>query len=193
MIDEKSVSAELLASLSARLETLEARVEGELKDIREQLPDNRLSMIVFSGDLDKMLAAFIIATGAASMGLEVSMFFTFWGLGALKRQRSFDDKNLAEKLMALMTPGSSQELLPSKLAFFGAGSLMLRQMMKDKQIASLEELIELARELGVRFTACEMSMDVMGVKPEELMDGCELGGVASFLGDATRSKLSMFV
>jgi peroxiredoxin family protein len=185
--------ADLLTSLVQRVNALEGHVHTELADIRGQLPENRASVIVFSGDLDKTLAAFIIATGAASMGMEVSMFFTFWGLSALKEKRTFEGKNLAEKMMALMTPRSSQELAPSKMAFLGAGSVMLRHMMKDKEVASLEELMAMARELGVRVIACEMSMEVMGVKAEELQAGCELGGVATFLADASRSKVSLFI
>ncbi|MFN3429493.1 MAG: DsrE/DsrF/DrsH-like family protein [Candidatus Sericytochromatia bacterium] len=185
--------AAMLATFEARLSTLEAKVDTEVAAIKEQLPEDKASIIVFSGDLDKTLAAFIIATGAATMGLEVSMFFTFWGLSAIKRQRLTDGKSLPERMMALMTPASSLDMAPSKMAFFGAGSVMLRQMMKDKEVASLEEMIELARELGVKIVACEMSMDVMGVKQDELMPDVQLGGVATFLADATKSRVSLFI
>lgn len=185
--------AAMLQAFEARLSNLEAKVDTEVAAIKEQLPEDKASIIVFSGDLDKTLAAFIIATGAATMGLEVSMFFTFWGLSAIKQQRLTDGKSLPERMMALMTPASSLEMTPSKMAFFGAGSVMLRQMMKDKDVASLEELIELARELGVKIVACEMSMDVMGVKADELMSDVQLGGVATFLADATKSRVSLFI
>lgn len=184
---------QMFAALEQRVSDLEGRVDTELSDIKEQLPDNRLSMVVFSGDLDKTLAAFIIATGAASMGMEVSMFFTFWGLSAVKERRSFEGKNLMETMMALMTPGSSKELAPSKMAFFGAGSVMLRQMMQQKEVTSLEEMIGLAKELGVKIIACEMSMDVMGIRQEELHTECQLGGVAAFLADASKSKATLFI
>ena len=190
--DAESVGA-LFASMEARLTQVETRLDTELAEIKDQLPDNRLSMVVFSGDLDKTLAAFIIATGAAAMGMEVSMFFTFWGLSAIKAHRSVTGKSLPEAMMAVMTAGSSKELSPSKMAYFGAGSLMLRQMMKDKDVQSLEELIVLAKELGVRIVACDMSMDVMGVRQDELMPGVDLGGVATFLGDAAKSKVSLFI
>lgn len=183
----------LFQAFEGRLSALEHKVDAEVAAIKEQLPEDKASIIVFSGDLDKTLAAFIIATGAATMGLEVSMFFTFWGLGAIKKQRSLDGKSLPELMMALMTPSSSKDLSPSKMAFFGAGSVMLRQMMKDKQVASLEELIELARELGVRIVACEMSMDVMGIRADELAPDVQLGGVATFLADATKSRVSLFI
>jgi peroxiredoxin family protein len=185
--------AAMLATFESRLSNLEAKVDTEVAAIKEQLPEDKASIIVFSGDLDKTLAAFIIATGAATMGLSVSMFFTFWGLSAIKKQRLTDGKSLPERMMALMTPASSLEMAPSKMAFFGAGSVMLRQMMKDKEVASLEELIELARELGVSIVACEMSMDVMGIRPDELMPDVQLGGVATFLADATKSRVSLFI
>lgn len=199
MIEDKPVAldaagvAALLATMEARLSGVEQRLDAEIAEIKDQLPDNRVSIIVFSGDLDKTLAAFIIATGAAAMGMEVSMFFTFWGLSAIKERRSTAGKSLPEALMALMTPGSSKDLSPSKMAFFGAGSLMLRQMMKDKDVQSLEDMIALAKDLGVRIVACDMSMDVMGVRHDELMAGCDLGGVATYLADAARSKVSLFI
>ena len=185
--------AAMRQTFEERLSNLEQKVDIEVAAIKEALPEDKASIIVFSGDLDKTLAAFIIATGAATMGLEVSMFFTFWGLSAIKRQRLTDGKSLPERMMALMTPASSLEMAPSKMAFFGAGSVMLRQMMKDKDVASLEEMIELARELGVKVVACEMSMDVMGIRHDELMSDVQLGGVASFLADAAKSRVSLFI
>lgn len=185
--------AAMLQTFEDRLTNLEQKVDSEVAAIKEQLPEDKASIIVFSGDLDKTLAAFIIATGAATMGLEVTMFFTFWGLSAIKKQRMTEGKSLPERMMALMTPASSLEMAPSKMAFFGAGSVMLRQMMKDKEVASLEEMIALARELGVNIVACEMSMDVMGVKHEEMMPDVKLGGVATFLAEATKSRVSLFI
>ena len=190
--DAASMGA-LLATLESRLTQVETRLDTEIAAIKEELPDNRVSLIVFSGDLDKTLASFIIATGAAAMGMEVSMFFTFWGLSAIKQNRSVSGKSLPEMMMALMTAGSSKELSPSKMAFFGAGSVMLRQMMKDKDVQSLEDMMALAKELGVRIVACEMSMDVMGVREDELMPGCDLGGVATYLADASKSKVTLFI
>lgn len=179
----------LVLALSQRVSELEQRADA----IEERLPKDKLSMVVFSGDLDKVLASFVISTGAAAMGLEVSMFFTFWGLNAVRVKKDYSGKELKEAMMAMMSPGNTRDLQPSKLAFFGAGSVMLRQMMKEKDIASLEELIELAVESGVRLTACGMSMDVMGVKEEELRPGTEVGGVAMFIGDASESKATLFI
>jgi peroxiredoxin family protein len=183
-------------ALPARLAELEARLsalEAAQKEIRADLPDDRVSLVVFSGDLDKTLAGFVIATGAAAVGMEVSMFFTFWGLSALKKGRRLRGKGLLEKAFGLLTPDSSRALGLSQMNFAGIGAQLMRKMMRDKGIASLEELIEMARGLGVRFVACQMSMDVMGVTQAELVDGLEVGGVATFLGDAARSRVSLFI
>ena len=174
--------AERLAELEKRVSTLE-----------QQTPEDRVTIIVFSGYLDRVLAAFIIATGAAAMGQQVSMFFTFWGLSVLKKGTKFDGKSLFQKMMAMMSPGSSQGLPVSKMNYFGVGAKMLRSMMKDKNVSSLEDLILLAREMGVRLIACEMSRDVMGIKESELVGGLECGGVATFLGDALKSRASLFI
>ena len=124
-------------AIDARLATLEAR----LTELEEQQPEDRVAMVVFSGELDRVLAAFIIATGAAALGQEVSMFFTFWGLNALKKRSDLQGKAFFEKLMAAMSPGSSQSLPVSKMNYFGIGAKMLRKMMQDKNVSSLEELM----------------------------------------------------
>jgi peroxiredoxin family protein len=186
---EKDPLHERITQLETRLATL----EQAQKDLRGELPDNRVSLVVFSGDLDKVLAGFVIATGAAAVGMEVSMFFTFWGLSALKKGRRFRGKNLLEKAFALLTPGGSQSLGLSQRNFAGVGARLMRKMMRGKGVASLEELMQTARDLGVRFVACQMSMDVMGITQDELLDGVEVGGVATFLGDAARSKAALFI
>jgi len=174
--------------LTARVTELEKRLAS-----LEERTEDRVTMVVFSGDLDRVLAAFIIATGAAAMGQQASMFFTFWGLGVVKKQASFDGKTVLQKMMAMMSPTSSQALPVSKMNYFGVGAKMLRAMMKQKNVSSLEDLIALAREMGVRMIACEMSRDVMGIKESELMPGLECGGVATFLGDALTSRASLFI
>ena len=182
----KSLSAE---SLAERLTALETRLEA----LEESQPEDKVALVVFSGDLDKVLAAFVIATGAAALGQEVSMFFTFWGLSVLKKKSSLADKNVFEKAMAVMSPGSSEELPVSQMNYFGVGAKMLRKMMKDKKVSSLEEMIAMAKEMDVKLLACEMSRDVMGVSDEELMDGLEPAGVASFLGESLRSRTNLFI
>lgn len=189
-ITQPQITSEIAnADLVSRVEDLEKR----LKALEQQAAEDRVTIIVFSGDLDRVLASFIIATGAAAMGQQVSMFFTFWGLSALKKDTELAGKSVFQKMMALMSPGSSQGLPVSKMNYFGVGAKMLRSMMKDKNVSSLEDLIALARELGVRMIACEMSRDVMGINESELMGGLECGGVATFLGDALKSRASLFI
>ena len=121
------------------------------------------------------------------------MFFTFWGLSVLKKESSLKGKNLFEAMMSVMSPGSTRELPVSKMNYFGVGAKMLRKMMADKNVSSLEEMIETAREMGVKMTACEMSRDVMGIQDDELIQGFESGGAASFLAESLRSRTNLFI
>jgi len=176
---------------SVRIEELERRVA----ELSERVPEDRATIVMFSGDLDKVLAGFLIAAGAATAGLETSIFFTFWGLSALKKAeaRAAGTRNIKEKMFAMMTPSGSAALGVSRMNFMGIGASMMRSMMKDKGIASLEELMDVARELGVRFIACTMTMDIMAVSKEELVDGLEYGGVATYMADAARSRVTLFI
>jgi peroxiredoxin family protein len=178
-------------ALAMRVEQL----EKELEELKARMPEDRATIVVFSGDLDKVLASFVIATGAAAAGLETSMFFTFWGLCALKKEATSaaTARTLKEKMFAMMTPSGSKTLGVSRMNFFGVGAIMLRSMMKEKGIASLEELMEIAKDLGVKIIACTMSMDAMGVSKDELIDNLEYGGVATYMADASRSKVTLFV
>lgn len=179
-------------SLLDRIAALEARVAA-LEAHPSQGIEDRLAMVVFSGDLDKAIAAFIIATGAASMGLEVSMFFTFWGLSAVKKQKVFSGKSLLEQGFTAMLPGKLGEMGLSQMNFFGAGAQIIRGLMQKHEVSSPEELFGLARELGVRMVVCDMSRELLGIKDEELVDGLETGGVATFLGDAARARVTLFI
>ena len=166
---------------------------GTLAGKHIQLGDDK-TFIVFSGDLDKTIAAFIMANGAASLGRKVTMFFTFWGLNILRRPKKVKvGKSFIEKMFGLMMPRGSRKLGLSRMNMLGAGGKMIRGIMKKKGISSLEELIEAARDHGVRLVACQMSMDVMGIKQEELIEGVELGGVATFIGSGETSDISLFI
>lgn len=192
---DASAEARLVADPS-RMQALEEKlrdVEKRLAHVEGRVAEDRVALVVFSGDLDRVLAAFVIATGAAAMGQQVSMFFTFWGLSVLKKDKQLAGKTLFQKMMTLMSPGSSKSLPVSQMNYFGVGAKMLRSMMKEKNVNSLEEMISLARELGVRMTACEMSRELMGIKESELIAGLEYGGVASFLGDSLKSRTSLFI
>ena len=154
--------------------------------------NSNMTMVVFSGDLDKAIAAFIIANGALIMGKKVTMFFTFWGLSILKK-KNLAKKSFIEKMFAMMLPKNSQDLPVSKMNFFGIGAKMIRSVMKKKNIMSLEELIKKAIDSGVNITACTMSMDVMGISEEELIDGINYGGVGQYLGEAEKSNNNLFI
>ena len=194
-----SMNGQTIAVEQAATPSLEAlqqqvqQLQAQLDALRAQSPDNRLSMVVFSGDLDRVLASFVIASGAAASGMEVSMFFTFWGLTALRQKRESRGKTLFQKMMGWMTPVGIRGLGVSKMNFGGIGAKMLRAMMRQQGVPQPEELAQMARDLGVRIVACQMSMDVMGIHKEELIDGVEVGGVATFLGEATRSKATLFI
>lgn len=171
------------------LAALEARVAA----LEEAAPANRATIVVLSGDMERVMSAYIIATGAASMGMDVTMFFTFWGLGALKKKRSLRGKSLLQRMMTLLTPAGLRSLGTSKFNFGGAGPMMFRAMMRTKNVASLDELVQIARELGVREVACTMTMDVMGVGKEELLPHVEFGGVGLFVGEAAGSKIQLYI
>jgi NADPH-dependent 2,4-dienoyl-CoA reductase/sulfur reductase-like enzyme/peroxiredoxin family protein/TusA-related sulfurtransferase/rhodanese-related sulfurtransferase len=152
------------------------------------------TLVVFSGDLDKAMASFIIANGAAAMGRKVTMFFTFWGLNVLRKTQSIEvKKTFLERMFGIMMPRGSQSLALSKLNMGGIGSKLMRYMMNTKQIAPLEDLMEQAKAQGVRLMACSMSMDVMGIKREELIDGIEIGGVATYLSAAELADTNLFI
>ena len=156
---------------------------------------SKKTIIVFSGDFDKVFAAFVIANGAAAMGDDVTMFFTFWGLNALRRPKKIkvDGKSTLQRAFAAMMPRGADKLKLSHMNFAGAGPKMFKTAMKQKNVMSLDELIESAREQGIKFVACTMSMDVMGITPEELIDGVECVGVASYLGEADEANVNLFV
>lgn len=155
----------------------------------------RVSIVVFSGDLDKVLAAFIIGTGAAASGMRVDMFFTFWGLSALRKKgASVKGKSLIEKMFAMMLPKGADKLALSKMHMMGIGTNMMKNVMKKKKVASLPELIDIANQLGVNLYACEMSMNVMGLKKEELIDSIkDIVGVATYLEHASKAQITLFI
>ena len=152
------------------------------------------TIIVFDGDMDKVLASFVIANGALAMGRPVTMFFTFWGLTALRKDNRVRlKKSFMEKMFGAMLPRGSKKLKLSKMNMGGMGTSMMRKIMKDKNIDSLEEMMKNAMDNGVKIIACSMSMDVMGIRPEELIDGVEIGGVGTYLGDAEESDVNLFI
>ena len=152
------------------------------------------TFVVFSGDLDKTIAVFIMANGAAAMGRKVTIFFTFWGLNILRKpKRVRVRKTLIERMFGMMMPRGTRKLGLSRMNMGGIGAKMIRWIMKSKNVESLESLMKQATDHGVRLVACQMSMDIMGIHQEELIDGVELGGVSTFLGSGETSDMSLFV
>ena len=165
-------------------------------DRLEKGTKDQMSIVVFSGDLDKLLAALIIATGATAMDTEVKLFFTFWATAALRdKNKKVKGKNFISKLFGLMLPKGSTKVKLSKMNMMGMGTSMMKNLMKKNNVASLEEMLNTAGELGVEINICEMSMELMGFKKEEMIDYPNLNicGVASFLVDAEESKVQLFI
>ncbi len=186
-----------LDSLSASEGVISAEITRRVAQQKQTAPlteKNDKTFVVFSGDLDRTIAAFIMANGAAAMGRRVTMFFTFWGLNILRRpEKVRTGKNLIETMFGIMMPRGTKQLGLSRMNMGGAGAKMIRRIMKEKGISSLEELIDSAKAHGVRMVACQMSMDIMGIRREELIDGVELGGVSTFLGSGEESDMSLFI
>jgi len=178
------------------LETQFEELKSQVDALSNKTVDNKLSMVVFSGELDKVLAAFVIATGAVAMGMEVVMFFTFWGTPVLRdKKKKAGGKDLMGKMFGAMLPTGTGDVKLSNMNMGGMGTAMMKSLMKKKNVASLEEMLDLAEELGVRIYVCEMSMDLMGFKREEFIDYKDMGfaGVATFLQEAANSKVQLFV
>lgn len=162
------------------------KTEGVLQETKDGT-----TMVLFSGDLDKALASMIIASGAAAYGKEVTVFCTFWGLTLLKKNKI--KKSGMAKLFDMMLPSSANKMPISQMNMGGIGSNMIKSIMKNKNVSSLPEMIQEAHHLGVKFVACTMSMDLMGIEKEELFDFVEYGGVATFIGDSENANMQLFI
>ena len=157
-------------------------------------PAQNKTMVVFSDDMDRALASLVIANGAASMGKQVTLFFTFWGLNIIKKEHKPPvEKDLMGKMFGKMMPENAKRLKLSKMNMMGMGSLMMRKRMLAKHVDSIGDMIHTALDNGIRMIACQMSMDVMGISGEELIDGVEIGGVATYLEEAEKSNLNLFI
>lgn len=174
---------------TAVIEKVTGGVESE-----PHVHSNRKTMVVFSDDFDRAMAAFIIANGAVTMGSDVTMFFTFWGLNLLRRNQAVPvPKTLVEKMFGFMMPRGPSKTVLSKMNMFGLGTAMMQDIMRQKHVYSLETLMQQAIKNGVHLVACTMTMDLMGIKPEELIDGVELGGVATYLEKADNAGYNVFI
>ena len=178
------------------IENQSTEFKSQLSALEKKTPEDKLSMVVFSGDLDKIIAAFVIATGAVAMGVDAVMFFTFWGTPVLRNaKKNVGGKDTFGKMFGAMLPKGMGQVKLSKMNMGGMGTAMMKSLMKKKNVASLEEFLAMAEDLGVRIFICEMSMDLMGFKREEMIDYKNLTfcGVAKFLEEAANSKVQLFI
>ncbi len=190
-VEEFNKGAMTVNDLTRRVEELRKQVENIKPGA-----DDRIALIVFSGDLDKVLAAFVIATGAVAMGMEAVMFFTFWGTPVLRdAKKKAGGKDLMGKMFGLMLPKGKDAIKLSRMNMGGMGTAMMKSLMKKKNVASIHEMLDMAAELGVKIYVCEMSMNLMGFKREEFIDypNLEYVGVATFLEQAKNSKVQLFI
>jgi len=178
------------------LETEFAELKNKVETLTKESAENKLSMIVFSGEMDKVLAALIIASGAAAMGMDVVMFFTFWGTPILRdKEKKVGGKDLMGTMFGTMLPKGPRNLKLSKMNMCGMGTAMMKSLMKKKNVASIEEMLAVVGELGVKIYVCEMSMDLMGFTREEMIEypNMDFCGVAKFLEEAKSSKIQLFI
>ncbi len=171
---------------------IDEKLEREVETVETK---TNKTIILFSGEFDKVVAAFVIANGAAAMDDEVTMFFTFWSINALRRPEkvAISGKSPLQKAFSVMMPRGHGRLNTSHMNFAGAGPKLMKRMMREQNVMSLEELIASAREQNVKMVVCQMSMDIMGLKAEELIDGLEFAGVASYLSDADDANVNLFI
>jgi peroxiredoxin family protein len=185
--------------MEKQMEILEQRIknlEEQMEDIKKNMPRDQLSMVVFSGDLDRILAAFIIAVGASAMYERVVMFFTFWGIPAMRDiQKHVKKADAMASMFGKMLPKGSTKLKLSQMHMAGLGTRMMKDLMKKKGVMSLEDLMKAAADYGVEIVICEMSMNLMGFNMEDLIDYPNItrAGVATFLKEAGDSKVTLFI
>ncbi|QOR83067.1 DsrE/DsrF/DrsH-like family protein [Geobacillus stearothermophilus] len=157
-------------------------------------PKKKTTIILFSGDYDKAMAAYIIANGAAAYDHDVTIFHTFWGLNALRKEASVPvQKGFLEKMFAKMMPRGADHMGLSRMNFAGIGPKLIKKVIKKHNAMPLPQLIEMAKEQGVKLVACQMTVDLLGLKPEELIDGVEFAGVAAYLADASEGNVNLFI
>jgi len=181
---------------ATQLEERIKQLETRLSDVEREMPADQVSIVVFSGDMDRLLGSFIMATGAAAMYDRVVMFFTFWGTAALRdAEKKIEKADIMAKMFGMMLPKGSDALKLSKMNMFGMGTKMMKRLMEKKGVMGLKDLIKHAADFGVEIIICEMSMDLMGLTMNEFIDypNITVAGVAKFLQEAGQSKVTLFV
>lgn len=184
-----------LNALNERIKNLESKLTTLTSNNPQKAEnkENRIVMIICSQDLDKILPALVIASSAVSLGMKVTFFFTIWGIHAIRKKRIFKNKKATEKLMSILTPKSFDQLPISNLNLLGIGPMLLKYMIKEHKITSPKDFMKLCMDEGVNFTACEMTMNILGVTKEELIDGARPVGVATIISEAAESKFTLFI
>lgn len=183
--------------MESRLLELESRIESLQKEVDSQNKEKKVSIVCFSGEWDRLFAAFTIANGALALGMEVHLFFTFWGANALKNgsKNLKSEGNRSSRLMNKMMPSSADELPLSRMNFGGMGKKAMKSLLKEKGIDDLPVLIEQSRELGAVFHCCDTSMDLFGLTCDDIIEGDKTNwcGVTSFLSLSLNSKITLFI
>jgi len=176
------------------MSTVKLDPQVALAELQESKPE-RVTLVVLSGDMDRVMAAFIIATGAASMGMQVTMFFTFWGLNAIRRQGVRGTaKDWIRRMFGLLNKGGADRLPLSRFHFWGLGTRMMKLVMKQNRMPSVPELMEMAKDLGVRFIACTTTLGLLGITKDTLMDGIDqFAGVSTYLAEAKDAQVNLFI
>lgn len=168
--------------------------QAALAELEDKKPE-RVTLVVLSGDMDRVMAALIIATGAAAMGMRVTMFFTFWGLNAIRRPvASGGAKDWLRRIFGALNKGGADRLPLSRFHFWGIGTRMMKLVMKQHRMPGVPELIEMAKDLGVTFIACTTTLGLMGISKDTLMDGVDqLAGVSTYLAEAKDAQVNLFI
>jgi peroxiredoxin family protein len=180
--------------LNARIGVWQAemqQLQQQLASLKKEAPKNKVTMLITSHELDKLLPAFIIGTGAASFGMEVCMYFTLWGINGLKQKDIYEGKSIMEKMLTFMLPSSPQNATISRMHMMGMGTFMMKEMMKTNHVETLPDMIDLAGELGVSMMACQMTMGIMGISREELRSDVSFGGVAAYIEQAAEARVNL--
>lgn len=176
------------------MHTTVAEPAATLAELKETKPE-RVTIVVLSGDMDRVMAAFIIATGAAAMGMSVTMFFTFWGLNAVRRKGTASGaRDWLRRMFGFLNRGGAETLPLSKFHFGGLGTNMMKRVMRENRMPGIPELMETAKDLGVQFIACTTTMGLMGITKDTLIDSVDqLAGVTTYLNEARQGAVNLFI
>ena len=185
LVEEKL--QERLGALSLDTEKLQKQVSR----LEKLPPKDKVTLLVTSFELDQLLPAFIVASGAASFGMEVTMFFTLWGINAMKEKNIYAGKSIKEKMITFMLPSTPKSTTISRMNMMGVGTAMMKEMMKENNVETLPDLIDLSSELDVKMMACQMTMGIMGITREELRNDITYGGVAAYIEEASEAKVTL--